>query len=150
MPMANWTRQALIEAPVHDVWDLVGDPNRHPEWFPLVLAVSGLPRVEADATYVQVSRTPGRPRETSFLIEELDDLREIGVRCTDTGTYTRFLLTSAREDTFAEIEIGFEPTGLMMRAFDAAVGKRYCKRWTEDALAGLRAAVERAPAAPTT
>jgi len=103
-------------------------------------------RMSADATYVQVTRTPGKPRETKFLIEELDDLREIGVRCTDTGTYTRFVLTPAREDTFAEVEIGFEPTGLMTRAFDAAVGKRYCKRWTEDALDGLCAAVNRSPA----
>jgi Polyketide cyclase / dehydrase and lipid transport len=139
--MGNWKSQALIAAPVQEVWDLVGDPRRHAEWFPLVMEVSGLPAVESDATYRQVSRLPGRPRETTFLIEDLDDLREIGVRCTDTGTYVRFLLTPAQGETFAEVDIGFEPTSFMVRAFDATVGKRYCKRWTEDALDGLRGAV---------
>jgi Polyketide cyclase / dehydrase and lipid transport len=144
--MANWKEQALIQAPVQRVWDLVGDPNRHPEWFPMVMAVSGLPEVAVDAAYVQVSKGVGKARETRFLVEELDDMREIGVRCTDTGTYVHILLTPARDDTFAEIDIGFEPTSLMVRAVDATVGKRYCKRWTEDALDGLRAAVNR-PAA---
>jgi uncharacterized protein YndB with AHSA1/START domain len=135
----------LLEAPVQEVWELVGDPNRHPEWFPMVVEVSGLGEVEENARYRQVSRTVGKPSETTFVIEDLDDLREIKMRCTDTGTYVRFLLTPARDDTFAEIDIGLEPTGLMVRAFDATVGKRYCKRWTEDALDGLQAAVSRSP-----
>jgi hypothetical protein len=143
--MANWKRQVLLEAPVQEVWDLVGDPNRHPEWFPMLVEVSGLGQVEENARYRQVTRTIGKPSETTFLIEDLDDLREIKMRCTDTGTYVRFLLTPAREDTFAEIDIGLEPTGLIVRAFDVAVGKRYCKRWTEGALDGLRAAVSRSP-----
>src|SRR3954452_21344655 len=107
--VSSWKSQGLISAPVHDVWDLVGDPNRHAEWFPLVLEVSGLPRVETDATYRQVSKTPGKARQTTFIIEDLDDMREIGLRCTDTGTYVRFVLTPAREDTFAEVDIGMEP-----------------------------------------
>jgi Polyketide cyclase / dehydrase and lipid transport len=143
--MANWKSQGLLEAPVEDVWRLVGDPNRHPEWFPMVMSVAGLPDVEVDATYVQVTNGAGKPRETTFLVEQLDDLREIGVRCTDFGTYVHIALTPAREDTFAEIDIGLEPTGLMVRAFDVTVGKRYCKRWTEDALDGLRAALSRSP-----
>ena len=146
--MGSWKRQALIPAPVQDVWELVGDPNRHAEWFPLVMEVSGLPAVETDATYRQVSRLPGRARETTFLIEELDDLRGIAMRCTDTGTHVRFLLTPAQGETFAEVDIGFEPMSFMVRAFDATVGKRYCKRWTEDALDGLCEAVTRGSPAP--
>jgi uncharacterized protein YndB with AHSA1/START domain len=141
--MASWKRQTLLPAPVESVWDLVGDPNRHPEWFPMVVDVSGLGAVEENATYRQVSRTVGKPAETTFLIEDLDDLREIKMRCTQTGTYVRFLLTPAQGDTFAEIDIGLEPSGFMVRAFDAALGKRYCKRWTEDAIDGLRAAVDK-------
>ena len=30
-------RQAQIEAPVGAVWDLLGDPNRYPEWWPRCL-----------------------------------------------------------------------------------------------------------------
>jgi uncharacterized protein YndB with AHSA1/START domain len=146
--VSSWKSQGLISAPVQDVWDLVGDPNRHAEWFPLVLEVSGLPRVETDATFRQVSATPGKNRETTFLIEELDDMREIGLRCTDTGTYVRFLLTPARDDTFAEVDIGMEPASFMARTFDSTVGRRYCKRWAQDALDGLRDAVNPSPQAP--
>jgi len=33
------TQQAFIEAPVERVWELVGDPNRHPEWWPEMLEI---------------------------------------------------------------------------------------------------------------
>jgi uncharacterized protein YndB with AHSA1/START domain len=33
--------QALIHAPADRVWDLVGQPNRHPEWWPRVIEVRG-------------------------------------------------------------------------------------------------------------
>ncbi len=32
LTMASWRQQALIEAPVEEVWRLVGDPGRYPEW----------------------------------------------------------------------------------------------------------------------
>ena len=33
------TQQTFIDAPVERVWELVGDPNRHAEWWPEVLEV---------------------------------------------------------------------------------------------------------------
>ena len=33
------TQQTFIEAPVERVWELVGDPNRHPEWWPEMLEI---------------------------------------------------------------------------------------------------------------
>ena len=138
--MSSSRSQALIDAPVDAVWDLVGDPNRHPEWFPWAVEVSGLPRIVTDATYRQVSRGIGGRIETTFAIEELDELRRITLRCRDTGVYVRWLLTDAQGSTFADIEMGFEPTSLMVRIADVTVGKRYCRRWTGEALDGLRAA----------
>jgi hypothetical protein len=35
--MSAVRRQAQIDAPIQSVWNLVGDPNRHPEWFPKVV-----------------------------------------------------------------------------------------------------------------
>jgi uncharacterized protein YndB with AHSA1/START domain len=139
--MSSWRRQALIDAPVGTVWELVGDPNRHPEWFPMVLEVSGLGAIEENATYRQVSRGVGGKMETTFAIEEIEDMRRIAMRCTDTGTYTRWWLTEARGATFADIEMGFEPNSLLVRVVDVTVGKRYCRRWTEQALDGLDAAI---------
>jgi hypothetical protein len=145
--MSSWRKQALIDAPVAVVWDLVGDPNRHPEWFPRVVEVKGLPAVEQDARFRQVTRQLGGNMETDFAIERLDELRNISLRCLDTGTYVRWLLAEARDATFADIEIGFEPTRLSVRVFDATLGRRFCRRWTEDALDGLARAVD-APANP--
>jgi hypothetical protein len=139
--VSGWRCQAVIDAPVEVVWDLVGDPNRHPEWFPRVLAVSDLERVEQDARFRQVTRSLVGRMETTLAIEEVEELRAINMRCLDTGTYVRFLLTQAQERTFADIEIGMEPARLSDRVFDLTIGKRYFRRWTDDALDGLASAV---------
>jgi uncharacterized protein YndB with AHSA1/START domain len=146
--MSAWRRQAVIDAPIDVVWDLVGDPGRHPEWFPRVIEVKDLTRVETDARFRQVTRSLGGKVETTLAIEDLEELRSISVRCLDTGTYVRFLLTDAQAGTFADIEIGIEPAALSMRVFDVTMGKRYCRRWTDEALDALQeAATEGAGAA---
>lgn len=138
---SSYRRQAMIEAPIEVLWELVGNPNRHPEWFPMVIEVTGLPAIENNATFRQVTRTVGGTVETTMAIEEIDDLRQISLRCTDTGTYTRWWLKEAQGSTFVDMELGLEPAGMMVRLFDATLGGRYCRRWTEDALDGLREAV---------
>jgi uncharacterized protein YndB with AHSA1/START domain len=60
-------RQAVIDAPVEDVWRLVGDPRRHPEWFPRVVEVNGQ-RFEEGEEYAQVTRSGRGTVETDFLI----------------------------------------------------------------------------------
>jgi len=144
---SSYRRQTLIDAPVEVLWELVGNPNRHPEWFPMVIEVTGLPAIEEKATFRQVTRAVGGKVETTMAIEEIDDLRQISLRCTDTGTYTRWWLKELQGSTFVDMEFGLEPTGMMVRLFDATLGGRYCRRWTEEALEGLREAVgTRAPA----
>ena len=147
-------REAMIDAPVEEVWELVGDPRRHPEWFPTVVSVDGLEDVHQDVRYRQVSKGIGGEIETTFAIEEFDDLRQIGLRCTDTGMYCRWHLTPAQDGTFTDIEMGFEPRTPMVRIIDMTVAKRYLRRWTDQALEGLQGAVSRgerpsdAPAPP--
>ena len=143
--MSGWRRQAVIDAPVEVVWELVGDPNRHPEWFPRVLEVSGLAQVEQDARFRQVTRSLRGQMETTLAIEELDQLRAINMRCLDTGTYVRFLLTEAQDGTFADIEIGMSPARLPDRVFDVTIGKRYFRRWTDEAVDALCQAARRGP-----
>jgi len=137
-----WREQALIEAPVERVWDLIGDPNRHPQWWPMVLEVEGLPRIEQDATYRQVTRSPTGSIETTFKIEELDEMREIKVTCTDYGTYARWLITEAQDATFAHVEVGFESDRASLGLLRAPLAKRYLRAWADASLAGLRRAIE--------
>jgi uncharacterized protein YndB with AHSA1/START domain len=39
--MSEVQQQALVDAPVSTVWELVGDPSCYPEWLPRVLEIQG-------------------------------------------------------------------------------------------------------------
>jgi hypothetical protein len=72
-------------------------------------------------------------------------MREIKLRCTTSGYYSRWLLTEAQDSTFVDVEIGAEPTSIRYRAFHAAFGgKRYFRRLADGAIDGVRAVAERA------
>src|SRR5205814_1566609 len=87
--------QALINAPPTRVWELVGDPQRHPEWWPRVIEVRG-EQFDEGSNFAQVTRSPTGRIETFMRVERLEELREIRMRCTQTGTYARWLLTRAQ------------------------------------------------------
>jgi uncharacterized protein YndB with AHSA1/START domain len=137
--MSASRRQALIDAPPGRVWDLVGDPRRHPEWWPRVVEVRG-EEFDEGSNYAQVTRDPTGNSETVMKIERLEDLREIHMRCTETGMYSHWTLTEARGDTFVDVEIGMDPVGVAPRVFDAVLGKLYFRRWLDQSLAALKEA----------
>jgi uncharacterized protein YndB with AHSA1/START domain len=140
-------RQALLDAPVDRVWELVGNPVRHPEWWPRVIEVRG-ERFEVDDRYVQLTKTPlGKPEQTTFAIEQLEDLRQIRMRCLSSGMYAHWLLTPAQEGTFVDLELGIDPLGFAERAFDAMAGRIYFRRWAESSLDALRGAAAPRPVA---
>jgi uncharacterized protein YndB with AHSA1/START domain len=139
-----WREQALIDAPVREVWELVGDPRRYPEWAEDYLEVTGLASVEEGAAYEGVTRGPLKEKaRTTFEIEALDDLREIRLRCTQSGWYSRWLLTEADGATFADVEIGMDPVSRAYRAMDTVAGKRWYRRVAQGSLDGIRRALDR-------
>lgn len=135
--MSQCRRQAVIEAPVQSVWELVGDPRRHPEWYPRVVEVSGQ-RFEEGDEYVQVTKAPVGTSKTDFLIERMDDLREIRMVCQNTGMYVNWQLTDAQGSTFVDVEMGMQPRTAGTRVFDAMMGRMYFRRWLEQSLDALR------------
>ena len=137
--MSAYRQQAMIDVPLEKVWPLVSDIERHPEWWPRVVKVQ-CEGIEQGCEYRQVTATPTGKIETSILIEELDDMRQLNVRCLDTGTFCHWLMTEAQDGTFIDAEFGMDPQGLANRMFDAVAGKRYFRRWLESALDGLREA----------
>lgn len=142
--MSSCRQQALIDAPLEAVWELVGDPRRMPEWAGRdVEEVYGLASVDLGATYRQTTRTPFGKNTTTFEIEALDELREIRLRCQTSGYYSHWRLTEAQDATFAEVEIGMEPTGLAAHAINVTLGKRWYRRLLENALDGVRSAARR-------
>jgi uncharacterized protein YndB with AHSA1/START domain len=130
-------RQAVIDAPVEAVWSLVGDPRRHPEWFPRVIEVNG-ERIDEGAQYAQVTRSGRGTVETDFLIERLDDLHEIRFACQQTGMYAHWLLTDAQGGTFVDVEMGMQPKSTGDKVFDAVLGRVYFRRWLDQSLDALR------------
>ncbi len=134
--MSEYHEQALIEAPVPAVWNLVGNPDRYPEWWPRVLEVNG-ERYEEGEEYVQVTDSGGEI-ETTFQIDRMEDLREIRMHCTLTGTYAHWRLTDARGETFVDLALGMEPIRVRDRVFNVMSGKRFFRKWASESLQALK------------
>ncbi len=146
--MPSWRQQALIEAPVEEVWDAVGDPRQFPSWAREVLEVTGVAEVAKDAEFRQVTKMPlVGEEESTFQVEALEHMHEIKLRCQKSGYYSRWVLTEAQDSTFMDVEIGIDPTSARYRLYFGAMGKRHFRRITEDSLDGLRRLLSRT--APT-
>ncbi len=140
--------QALINAPPSRVWDLVGDPKRHPEWWPRVIEVRG-EEFDEGSNYAQVTREPMGHIETVMKIERLEDLRQIHMRCTKTGHYSHWLLTEAQGNTFVDVEFGMDPIRISDRIIDATIAKPYFRRWLSQSLDALEQVVAQPDRDPT-
>jgi uncharacterized protein YndB with AHSA1/START domain len=140
--MSEVHEQALVDAPISKVWELVGDPRRYADWFPRVFEVQG-ERFEEGAEFVQVSRQPlvGRD-EAHFLIDRMDELREIRMHCTISGTFVHWQLTEAQGGTFLNAVFGMEPLRRRDRLIDFAVGRRFFRHWLTEAVESLKRAVK--------
>ena len=137
--MSAHREQAHLDAPVEAVWGLVGSPERYPDWWPRVVEVRG-ERFEEGEEFVQVIDAPGGRSESSFLLERMEDLREIRMSCELTGTYAHWSLTPAQGGTFVHLEMGMQPKRLGDRLKDIAMGRAYFRDWSRRSLAALELA----------
>jgi hypothetical protein len=140
--MSAVKKQALIEAPVETIWELVGNPARHSEWWPKVIEVRG-ERFDEGDQYAQVTRGPVGTEQTNFMVERREEMREIGLRCQKTGMFARWLLTSAQANTFVDVEFGMDPEGFSSQVFDLVAGRLYFRRWLEESVEGLKEAADK-------
>jgi Polyketide cyclase / dehydrase and lipid transport len=136
----SWRQQTLIEARVQDVWDVITDPSRYAEWADSVIDVTGAPkRIEKGSTFEQTTELPSLGAvTTTYLVEELDDLRGLKLRCTDSGYYTGFSLTEARGATFTDVEVGIEPSGPMAEDAATVMTKGFLRGMADQLLDGVR------------
>lgn len=136
--MSEVREQVLVDAPVATVWELVGDPARYPEWLPRVFEVQG-ERFDEGAEFVQVSRHPRVGRtDAHFLVDRRDELRELRMHCTLSGTYAHWRLTEARGGTFVDAAFGMDPRRARDRVIDFALGRRFFRRWLGEAVTSLK------------
>jgi uncharacterized protein YndB with AHSA1/START domain len=139
---SSWQQQALIDAPVERIWELLEDPARYPEWAADAISTTGFPtEIVKGSTFEQTSPGPfGRKVTTTFKVEELDDLREIKLRCQSSGYYSHWKLTEAQGQTFTDVEIGVDPIGFDGRVAQLLMTKNALRKVTDESLDGLRRA----------
>jgi hypothetical protein len=140
------TQQAFIDADPETIWQLVGDPNRHPDWWPGVVDVECADLREG-CRYREVVKGFFRPQEHDIVIERLDTCQEVCISCQDTGVTTRFVLTGAQGGTFVEGHFSIEPTKVGPKVVTAVMGRRFMRSWLERSLENLKRTAERQPAA---
>ena len=90
-------------------------------------------------------RFMGREVDYTRVIERREELRQLSWRCPTVGTYSAWSLTAGQGGTFLEMTMGIRPTAAAYRLFDLAAGSFCVRRWVDQALDGLRAALEPVP-----
>jgi uncharacterized protein YndB with AHSA1/START domain len=137
-------RHVLIEAPIEDVWEIVSDPRTHPDWWPEVsdVRVEGKPG-EGDE-YTRVARRFGFLDQVDnvWVVERMEHLKEAHFRCTVSGSYARFALTPAQDETFVEAEVGMLPPNLRWRVSQPVFRVTF-SRWLRELVDALPGVVAR-------
>jgi hypothetical protein len=139
------TQQAFIDAAPERIWELVGDPNRHPEWWPDVIEVECADLREG-CRYRGVMKGPFRATEHDLVIERLDTCQEVCIACVGTGVTTRFVLTGAQGGTFVQGHFAIEPNSIGAKVVSAVAGRRIMRSWLERSLENLKRVAEQVPA----
>jgi uncharacterized protein YndB with AHSA1/START domain len=135
--MSEARQQAYIEAPVEVVWDLIADAERHPEWWPRVLAVE-CEGLEPGCTYREVVQTPGGKDNMKLRVDRMEDCKDLLIRCVNTGTFVHWTLTEAQDGTFVDATFGMEPKSLQYRVFDWTMGRRFFRNWLDESLHAMQ------------
>ena len=141
-------QQTYIQASPAAIWQLVGDPNRHPDWWPDVLEVECADIRQGCRYRGVVKGFFGSSEEHELLLERLDDCQEVSIFCDGTGVTTRFAITEAQGGTFVEGHFVIEPNSIGMTMVGAVAGRRVMRSWLERSLANLKQVAERAGAPP--
>jgi uncharacterized protein YndB with AHSA1/START domain len=138
----SYCHQALIDAPVEDVWEVVSDPRTHPDWWPEVVRIDAAERVSEGDEYVHSAKMMRFVDviDSVWVVERLEELKEAQFRCTMTGTWARFRLTPAQDETFVEMEAGIDPTSWRWKIAEPFLALQY-KRWLIAVLDALPAAL---------
>jgi len=79
--------------------------------------------------------------DSIWVVERLAELKEAQFRCTMTGTWARFTLTPAQDNTFVQMEAGIDPASWRWRIAEPFLSLQY-KRWLIDVLDALPDAIQ--------
>ena len=138
----SYRHQALIEAPLEEVWQVVSDPNTHPDWWPEIVEVDAPEELHEGDSYARTAKTMPfvDAVDSIWVVERLAELKQAQFRCTLTGTWARFTLTPAQDETYVEMEAGIDPASWKWRIAEPFLALQY-KRWLIAVLDALPAAI---------
>ena len=145
--VSAYSQQTWIDAPIERVWELIRDVDRHPDWWPKVVEVK-CDGLEEGCSYRQLTETPFGTQELDVVVDRLRELREMRIRCINTGTFVDLALTEARGGTFVDARFGVDPLTTKMRVFDLVAGKRFFRRWLEQSLDAMQRVAQEATKQP--
>ena len=128
--------QAFVRAPARSVWELVGEPSRHAEWWPELSELQGS-EFGRGCSYCDISQEEAASGGSTFVVEHLEELRELTVRCAETGLYMRWLLTDAQGGTFVDAEFGVQQEKASQPGSGPHSDKEQLRRWLRTSLDGL-------------
>jgi hypothetical protein len=64
------------------------------------------------------------------------------MHCTISGMFVHWQLTDAQGATFVDAEFGMDPIRARDHVIDRTVGRRFFRRWLDEAVDGLKCAAE--------
>ena len=147
--MGQYRKTFRFEASIEQLWELMSDPDRLPEWngaFDRVENVTG-PLDEVGTTYTQVMRVAGIELKGDWEVTEVDPPRSRRFRGTPPGC-----AVCIGSETFEEVEGGTEYTvemdytlrgGPVGKAIDRLFGRSLFRRIVERNVRELRQILER-------
>lgn len=130
--------QAFVPASVPQVWELIGYPERHPEWWPELVDVQG-ESFGRGCSYCHVTQDQRGESEMTLIVERVTELKELAVRCDENGLYMRWLLSDAQGGTLVDAEFGLDPekASAPPSDFKPEAAKIDLERWLRASLDGL-------------
>ena len=93
--MSTYRAQVHIDAPLDEVWALVGNPATYPEWWPAAVEIRG-ERFEFGDQFTQVVGIAGRRLEYTRIIDRRDELKELSWHCPTTAAFSAGCLPTPR------------------------------------------------------
>ena len=139
---------ALIDAPVNEVWAAIKDPATHVRWHPFVTGIVGDHRLGATRSCsVLVGTKSGETRERC--VEDEEDRRIIWAIEEDSTGFSRmvsdwragFTLEAADGATRVIAESVFRPKSVLVRTMSPLVRRKFHQA-QRSILAGLKRAIE--------
>jgi hypothetical protein len=127
--MSHLSTTLRIEAPAHDVFDLIADPARNPEWQTLLVEmgdIAGRPG-GIGSSFVGFYRVAGRKLASRFVVTAAERPTVFQVSGTSTGGWARWTTMIEADGPSCNVQIGLEyelPGEIVASLFGLLTGHR--------------------------